>query len=191
MKDENIKEILDNLKDIDKTSILKNNDAKIILNYITNLQKENKKYDQCLTELTDNYKDLQKELTNLQQENQDIKDTLQDKLDYIGHLKELCDKYEEEHNTKFNEWVFDKRENERLTQGVTLLTNKLIDMKKERNMFKNSFETMSKNYFEEKSRNEKAIKHIKEYCIDDEFYINLTNKEKNIIDVLNILQDGE
>lgn len=64
---ENIKEILDNLKDIDKTSILKNNDAKIILNYITNLQ----------------------------QENQDIKDTLQDKLDYIGHLKELCDKYEE------------------------------------------------------------------------------------------------
>ena len=32
-------------------------------------------------------------ITNLQQENQDIKDTLQDKLDYIGHLKELCDKY--------------------------------------------------------------------------------------------------
>lgn len=37
MKDE-IKEILDNLKDIDKTNILKNNDAKIILDYIANLQ---------------------------------------------------------------------------------------------------------------------------------------------------------
>lgn len=155
MKDE-IKEILDNLKDIDKTSILKNNDAKIILDYITNLQNENKKYDQCLTELTDNYKDLQKELTNLQQENKDIKDTLQDKLDYIGHLKELCDKYEEEHNTKFNEWVFDKRENERLTQGVTLLTNKLIDMTKEKEDYK--------------SRNEKAIELIaKEFlCYDNE-----------------------
>ena len=43
-------------------------------------------------------------ITNLQQENQDIKDTLQDKLDYIGHLKELCDKYEEEHNTEFKIW---------------------------------------------------------------------------------------
>ena len=59
-------------------------------------------------------------ITNLQQENQDIKDTLQDKLDYIGHLKELCDKYEEEHNTEFNEWVFDKRENERLRKELEL-----------------------------------------------------------------------
>ena len=42
---ENIKEILDNLKDIDKTSILKNNDAKIILDYIANLQE---KYDKAL-----------------------------------------------------------------------------------------------------------------------------------------------
>ena len=29
----------------------------------------------------------------------------------------------------------------------------------------------------------KAINHIKEYCIDDEFYVNLTNKEKNIIEI--------
>ena len=46
-------------------------------------------------------------------------------LDYITNLqeentklKELCNKYEEEHNTKFNEWVFDKRENERLKQII-------------------------------------------------------------------------
>lgn len=37
----------------------------------------------------------------------------------------------------------------------------------------------------------KAIEYIKEYCIDDEFYINLTNKEKHIIDVLNILKGEE
>lgn len=34
----------------------------------------------------------------------------------------------------------------------------------------------------------KAIEYIKENCIDDEFYINLTNKEKNIINALKILQ---
>lgn len=37
-------------------------------------------------------------------------------------------------------------------------------------------------------RIDKAIEYIKEHCIDDDFYINLTNKEKHIFDVLNILQ---
>ena len=37
---------------------------------------------------------------------------------------------------------------------------------------------------------EKAIEYIKKYCIDDEFYINLSDKEKAIIEVLNILQNG-
>lgn len=41
-----------------------------------------------------------------------------------------------------------------------------------------------------KSRCEKAIEFIKKYCIDDEFYINLSYKEKAIIEVLNILQNG-
>ena len=35
---------------------------------------------------------------------------------------------------------------------------------------------------------DKAIECIKEYCIDDEFYINLTKKEKCIFDVLHILE---
>lgn len=35
---------------------------------------------------------------------------------------------------------------------------------------------------------DKAIEHIEEYCIDDEFYINLTNKEKHIFNVLDILK---
>ena len=41
---------------------------------------------------------------------------------------------------------------------------------------------------EAKLRIDKAIEYIKENCIDDEFYINLTNKEKNIIKVLDILK---
>ena len=35
-----------------------------------------------------------------------------------------------------------------------------------------------------------SINYIKENCIDDEFYVNLTNKEKGIIDVLTILQNS-
>lgn len=38
---------------------------------------------------------------------------------------------------------------------------------------------------------DKAIKYIKEWCIDDEFYVNLTKKEKCIFDVLSILEGKE
>ena len=41
------------------------------------------KYDQCLTELTDNYKDLQKELTNLQEENERLKKQITEYQDEI------------------------------------------------------------------------------------------------------------
>lgn len=78
MKDE-IKEILDILKtDMIHIRLFKE-DREKLLDYITNLQEENKR------------------------------------------LKELCDKYEEEHSTKFNEWVFDKRENERLNNVINEL----------------------------------------------------------------------
>lgn len=35
----------------------------------------------------------------------------------------------------------------------------------------------------------KVINYIKDYCIDDEFYINLTNKEKSIVDLLTLLEN--
>lgn len=38
---------------------------------------------------------------------------------------------------------------------------------------------------------DKALEYIKENCIDDEFYINLTKKEKCIIKVLEILGDED
>lgn len=43
----------------------------------------------------------------------------------------------------------------------------------------------------EQARIDKAIEYIKEYCIDDEFYVNLTKKEKCIFDVLSILEGKE
>lgn len=104
MKDENIKEILEDVKrhldyvKATKQASIRDNEMKAMYDYITNLQtieqqysailsenaelenkitnlqNENMKYDQCLTELTDNYKDLQKELTNLQEENERLKE---------------------------------------------------------------------------------------------------------------------
>lgn len=70
------------------------------LDYITNLQNENMKYDQCLTELTDNYKDLQKELTNLQEEKEII----------AKDFKEVSEKY-----------FFTKSRNEKAIEDIDLL----------------------------------------------------------------------
>ena len=97
MKDE-IKEILDRLERIDHKEYIAFEFAdsatfdetarcfeerKKLADYITNLQNENMKYDQCLTELTDNYKDLQKELTNLQEENERLKKQITEYQDEI------------------------------------------------------------------------------------------------------------
>jgi len=49
---------------------------------------------------------------------------------------------------------------------LDLITN----LEKERNMFKGSFEEMSKNYFEEKSKNEKAIAYVLNYKNNGEFF---------------------
>lgn len=82
------------------------------------------------------------------------------------------------------------KDDERSQETIIRLTKENERLKEE--LFKsvnntnNSME-LTENY---KSRCEKAIEYIKEYCIDDEFYINLSYKEKAIIEVLNILQNG-
>lgn len=57
--------------------------------------------------------------------------------------------------------------------------------------YKNKYNIMKENANILAKRIDKAIKHIKQHCIDDEFYINLSNKEKGIVDVLNILQGSD
>lgn len=77
--------------------------SKILYDYITNLQETLKKKQQRIKELleeTYSANQVVEELLDIEEENK--------------RLKELCDKYEEEHSTRFNDWVFDKRENERL-----------------------------------------------------------------------------
>ena len=46
-------------------------------------------------------------------------------------------------------------------------------------------------YTELQDRIDKAIEYIEQNCIDDEFYINLTRKEKEIIKVLDILKGSD
>ena len=76
-----------------------------------------------------------------------------------------------------------------------LLLDYITNLQKERDMYKGSFETMSKNYFEEKLKNEKAIDYIdinsKDWNVDydDNYYEWYTGfEEENIKELLNILQ---
>ena len=188
---EDIKEILDILKtDMIHIRLFKE-DRKKLLDYITNLQEEleelredNYAYHQ-LMKMENEREYRSKFLKEFQEEfgknvfpDYDEIYKRYDKLKKENkQLKDLCDKYEEEHSTKFNEWVFDKRENERLTQGVTLLTNELIDMTKEKEDYK--------------SRNEKATEYINHENFKRTILVGVSTKKytRNILDnVLNILR---
>ena len=98
MKDE-IKEIIEYLKCEEEyydgieevvlssdEKVIERDDIELLLDYITNLQTIEQQYSSLLSENAE----LENKITNLQEENK--------------RLKELCDKYEEEHNTAFKLW---------------------------------------------------------------------------------------
>ena len=90
--------------------------------------------------------------------------------DYITNLQEEVNKLTAE-STEWESKCYDLQEEiERQSKAQVILDNQITEM------------------FKYKQRIEKAVEYIKENCIDDEFYINLTNKEKNIIKVLDILK---
>lgn len=68
-------------------------------------------------------------------------------LDYITNLQNKIKDLEDT--------IIDKHE------CIEAKNDTITNLQEERDMYKGGFETMSKNYFEEKSRNEKAIEHIK------------------------------
>lgn len=73
--------------------------------------------------------------------------------------------------------------NEELLQQIKLneeLKQKVNNLQKENKELKDNLEVI-----------DKAIEFIDKYCIDDEFYINLTYKEKAIIEVKKILQGSD
>lgn len=164
MKDE-IKEILDKME---RLIVYGQYNAyydleKQLLDYITNLQEE-------LDGIKDNFKiqleydeELENKITNLQEENES--------------LKELCDKYEKEHSTTFNEWK------ETITDKYQTLKN----LQEENEKLKIDRKTMKRWYKLCKSRNEKyekVINEIKEK-IDDYFGYDYENESQARLDTIN------
>ena len=80
-----------------------------------------------------------------------------------------------------------KEENYKIAYENVMVANKMLEDEREM-LTKENFEWY-KRYKKLVDRIEKAINYIEEYCIDDEFYVNLTKKEKCIIEVLHILKD--
>ena len=66
---------------------------KELLDYITNLQEENEYSNHCNEELRKKITNLEYKIERLEEDNKQLKD--------------LCDKYEEEHSTTFEEWKKD------------------------------------------------------------------------------------
>lgn len=104
MKD-GIKEILENLKNksfgeyeleyVD--DVISRKDIKLLLDYITNLQEENEYSNYCNEQLRKKIANLEYKIKKAEENNK--------------QLKELCDKYEEEHNTTFQKWLKELKEN--------------------------------------------------------------------------------
>ena len=80
-----------------------------------------------------------------------------------------------------------KEEDYKIAYENVMVANKMLEDEREM-LTKENFEWY-KRYKKLVDRIGKAINYIEEYCIDDEFYVNLTKKEKCIIEVLHILKD--
>ena len=96
-------------------------DTKLI-GYIRKIEKENK--------------ELQEQNKILQEKLNDAREYISTQKDEIKKLKELCDKYEEEHKTTFNEWKNDiskyqtlKNLQERIDKAIELIKNDDIIVK--------------------------------------------------------------
>lgn len=86
-----IKEILEFKENADYKK-LSCDEIKVLKDYITNLQTIEQQYSAILSENAE----LENKIINLQQKNE--------------KLKELCDKYEEEHSNEFQCWKRDRKE---------------------------------------------------------------------------------
>jgi hypothetical protein len=75
-----------------------------------------------------------------------------------------------------------------LEEKVEKLNKELDEATKIINIKHKAFIDTIQELTETATRIDKTIEYIEEYCIDDEFYVNLTKKEKNIIEAYNILK---
>lgn len=90
-----------------------------------------------------------------------------------AELQNLCDKYEEEHNTTFEEWKKNLKNNKNKINELKLNNyNKKLEIKrlnKQRDKFKNKYKYLSNSLKDYKSRNEKIIEFCN-YSLDNPWY---------------------
>ena len=120
----------------------------------------------------------------MKNEIKEILEYLKDKNDYI-----------EDFGIKYKRIHIDNGDLKILLDYITSLEQENERLKDSKDWWKDRFFAQQEyddshriTAIEYKKRIYKAIDYIKKYCIDDEFYINLSNKEKAIIEVLNILE---
>ena len=109
---EEIKEILDNFEKYEARYRLRNEtqfiithrEIQILLDYITNSQEENEYSNHCNEELRKKITNLEYKIERLEEDNKQLKD--------------LCDKYEEEHSTTFIEWQKDIKANKKAIEYI-------------------------------------------------------------------------
>jgi DNA repair exonuclease SbcCD ATPase subunit len=210
------KKIPEKLKDIIKDGCIEAPDNFILMDKINEIidyyKKDNEKFEKYMKDYTEeqlkttfqkkyqkykNRKILLDYITNLEQENE--------------RLKQLCDKYEEEHNTTFNEWketITDKyqtlkdlqEENERLKENNKKKTSRCTERNHRIRSCQRIIERRNKKISkleDYKSRNEKAIEYIKQNSkcggsfIDNKFVIEYIDEIFNGMELLNILNGDD
>lgn len=100
-------------------------------------------------------------------------------------LKQIEEYFKEEDKIKcdgklayFNEDMFNE------------LMNYITNLEQEKNMFKGNFETMSENYFKEKSKIDKAIKYLV-LCYDTHFQNNTEKDRSKLLNAIKMLNGDE
>ena len=111
---EEIKEILDRLENCDNYKYRNDNglsykeiegwEIDLLKDYITNIQEENEYSNHCNEELRKKITNLEYKIERLEEDNKQLKD--------------LCDKYEEEHSTTFIEWQKDIKANKKAIEYI-------------------------------------------------------------------------
>lgn len=124
---EEIKEILDNFEKYEARYKLHNEtqfiithrEIQILLDYITNIQEENEYSNHCNEELRKKITNLEYKIERLEEENQRL-------IAKNLELETLCDKYEEEHNTTFEEWKKDIKANKKAIEEINKRSSKEV-----------------------------------------------------------------
>lgn len=190
MNDE-IKEILTNCEKAINEASGYNDTTDKILDYITNLQQKTEQYENpddmtlFYMWLDEKAKDKMKQL---QEENE--------------RLKDLCDKYEEEHNTAFKLWKGKLKEtmDETLIQKQHDRIKELEQINEEHRELNGNLRTANNTLCEVeefmynqakdyKTRNEKAINCINHYATENDDYSKLYSTEEE--ELLEILQGSD